>query len=81
MSNNVFVMDHPLIQHKLSILRNKNTGSKQFRELVSEIAMLIDAQISEVSKQNTATAQTMTFITTHLNDYIIVTFLRRFLTV
>ena len=41
MKDNVFVMDHPLIQHKLSILRNKNTGSKQFRELVSEIAMLM----------------------------------------
>lgn len=38
---NVFIMDHPLIQHKLSILRDENTGSKQFRELVSEIAMLI----------------------------------------
>ncbi len=41
MKNNVFVMDHPLIQHKLSILRNEKTGSKQFRELVSEIAMLM----------------------------------------
>ena len=38
---NVHVMDHPLIQHKLTILRDKNTGSKQFRELVSEIAMLM----------------------------------------
>lgn len=34
-------MDHPLIQHKLSLLRDKNTGSKEFRELVSEIAMLM----------------------------------------
>ncbi len=41
MNKNVFIMDHPLIQHKLSILRDKNTGSKQFRELVSEIAMLM----------------------------------------
>ena len=41
MKENVFVMDHPLIQHKLSILRDENTGSKQFRELVSEIAMLM----------------------------------------
>ncbi|ARP50026.1 MULTISPECIES: uracil phosphoribosyltransferase [Caproicibacterium] len=37
---NVFVMDHPLIQHKLTYLRDKNTGSKDFRQLVSEIAML-----------------------------------------
>ena len=36
---NVTVFDHPLITHKLSILRDINTGSKQFRELVSEIAM------------------------------------------
>ena len=35
------IMDHPLIQHKLSILRDKNTSSNQFRTLVSEIAMLI----------------------------------------
>ncbi|MCQ2474616.1 MAG: uracil phosphoribosyltransferase [Clostridia bacterium] len=37
----VIVMDHPLIQHKLSILRNEKTGSKEFRALVSEIATLI----------------------------------------
>ena len=39
--SNVHVFDHPLIQHKLSILRDKNTGAKAFRELVSEIAMLM----------------------------------------
>ena len=36
-----FILDHPLIQHKISLLRDKNTGSKDFRELVSEIAMLM----------------------------------------
>ncbi len=41
MDNQVFVMDHPLIQHKLTFLRKKETGSKEFRELVSEIAMLM----------------------------------------
>ncbi len=41
MENNVFIMDHPLIQHKLTILRDKTTGTKQFRELVSEIANLM----------------------------------------
>ncbi len=41
MHENVFIMDHPLIQHKLSILRDERTGSKQFRELISEIAMLM----------------------------------------
>ncbi len=37
----VCVFDHPLIQHKLSILRDKKTSVKEFRELVSEIAMLM----------------------------------------
>ena len=37
----VCVFDHPLIQHKLSILRDVNTSVKEFRELVSEIAMLM----------------------------------------
>ena len=37
----VHVMDHPLIQHKMAILRSKDTGVKEFRALVSEIAMLI----------------------------------------
>ena len=35
------VLDHPLLQHKLSILRNKDTGVKEFREIVEEIAMLM----------------------------------------
>ncbi len=39
--SNVFVMDHPLIQHKIGILRRIETGPKEFRELVSEIAMLM----------------------------------------
>ena len=37
----VVVMDHPLIQHKLSILRDKNTNVKDFRQLISEISMLM----------------------------------------
>ena len=37
----VHVFDHPLIQHKLAILRNENTGVKEFRELVGEIAGLM----------------------------------------
>ncbi len=41
MEKNVFIMDHPLIQHKLTILRDEKTDSKQFRELISEIAMLM----------------------------------------
>jgi len=41
MNKNIFVMDHPLIQHKLTFLRDKNTGTQQFRALVSEIANLM----------------------------------------
>ena len=37
----VHVLDHPLIQHKLAILRNENTGVKEFREMISEIAGLM----------------------------------------
>lgn len=40
------IVDHPLIQHKLSIMRNKKTGSKDFRELLSEIAMLMGYEIT-----------------------------------
>lgn len=38
---NVTVFDHPLIHHKMAILRDVNTSSKQFRELIEEIAMLM----------------------------------------
>ena len=34
-------MDHPLIQHKISMLRNKNTGTNEFRKLIEEIAVLM----------------------------------------
>ena len=37
---NVIILDHPLLQHKISMLRDKNTGTNEFRKLVSEIAML-----------------------------------------
>ena len=38
---NAIILDHPLIKHKLSILRNKKTGTKEFRELVSEISSML----------------------------------------
>ena len=41
MENKVHVLDHPLLQHKLSILRDEKTGVKDFREIVSEIATLM----------------------------------------
>lgn len=40
------IINHPLIQHKLSIMRDKNTGSKDFKELLNEIAMLMCFEFS-----------------------------------
>lgn len=42
----VYIFDHPLIQHKLSIMRNKNTGAKEFRELLEEISMLMVYEVT-----------------------------------
>ena len=38
---NPMIVEHPLLQHKISLLRNKQTGTKEFRDLVSEIATLL----------------------------------------
>lgn len=43
---NVTVMEHPLIQHKLTILRDKNTGVKEFRELVEELSLLMGYEVT-----------------------------------
>ena len=43
---NLTVLDHPLIQHKLAILRDKRTPTKEFRALVSEIAMLMTYEVT-----------------------------------
>ena len=42
----VHVLDHPLIQHKLTYIRDKNTGTKEFRELVDEVAALMAYEIT-----------------------------------
>ena len=52
---NVIELKHPLIEHKLSILRDKNTSTKEFRELIKEISMILcyeamrDAELDDVS--------------------------------
>ena len=43
---NVYVFDHPLIQHKASLLRDKSTGVKDFRQLVREISMLMGYEVT-----------------------------------
>ena len=42
----VIVIDHPLVQHKLSILRDRETGTKEFRELVEEMAILLAYEVT-----------------------------------
>ena len=62
------VIDHPLITHKLSIMRNKKTGSKDFRELLEEIAMLMgyeltrDLPLEEVNIETPITRMTAKMI-------------------
>ena len=40
------VIEHPLIQHKVSLMRDKNTGTKDFRELLNEVAMLMGYEVT-----------------------------------
>ena len=60
----VHVFDHPLIQHKLSYIRDKNTGTKEFRELVDEVGMLMayevtrDLQLQDVEIETPVTTMT-----------------------
>ena len=56
--SNVHVMDHPLVAHKLTILRDKNTSVKDFRELVSEIGMLITYEATRDLPLTTKTVET-----------------------
>lgn len=44
--SSLHVLDHPLIQHKLTLMRDKSTGSKEFRELLEEIAMLMAYEVT-----------------------------------
>ncbi len=57
-SGKVHVMDHPLVAHKLSIMRDKNTSVKDFRELVSEIGMFIAYEATRDLPLTTKTIET-----------------------
>ncbi len=52
------VLDHPLITHKLSLLRDKNTGTKEFRELVSEISILLCYEATKDAKLSNTIIET-----------------------
>lgn len=60
----VHVFDHPLIQHKLSYIRDARTGTKEFRELVDEVGMLMayevtrDLELQDVEIQTPVTKMT-----------------------
>ena len=78
--NKLTIMDHPLISHKLALLRNQTTDGKSFRELVSEIAMLIcyeatrDMKTTDVDVPTPLTTAKCKMITT--NKPVIVPILR-----
>ena len=65
---NVVVMDHPLIQHKLSIMRDVATGAKEFRELVRELAMLM---AYEATRQFQLAKTTVTTPITETSTYVL----------
>ncbi|MCD6078979.1 MAG: uracil phosphoribosyltransferase, partial [Ramlibacter sp.] len=45
-SNNVHVIDHPLVQHKLSLMRNKEASTNSFRRLLNELSMLMAYEVT-----------------------------------
>ncbi|WP_042143876.1 uracil phosphoribosyltransferase [Paucisalibacillus sp. EB02] len=61
---NVHVLDHPLIQHKLSFIRDRSTGTKEFRELVDEVAMLMAFEITRDLPLEETTIETPVTTTT-----------------
>jgi uracil phosphoribosyltransferase len=56
--SNLFVLDHPLIQHKLSLMRDKRTPTIQFRHLLREIALLMGYEISRELPMTTERIET-----------------------
>ncbi len=42
---NVFIMEHPLIKHKISLIRNKEVGTNEFRKLIEEITILMGYEV------------------------------------
>jgi uracil phosphoribosyltransferase len=56
--NNLKILNHPLLQHKISLLRDKNTIMKEFRELVSEISMLMTYEATRDLQLKTVQVET-----------------------
>jgi len=78
--DNVVVFDHPLIRHKIAILRDKNTSTKEFRELVEEITTLMTyecfKEVPTVEKEVTTPLETCTQRVVKDNSVAIVPILR-----
>lgn len=55
---NVYVLNHPLIQHKMTYIRDKNTGTKEFRELVDEVSTLMAYEITRDMPVKEVTVET-----------------------
>ena len=77
---NVYELNHPLIEHKLSILRDKKTGTKEFRELISEIGVFLCYEAFKDAKLESTTIETpITKYKTHKlneNKYAFIPILR-----
>jgi uracil phosphoribosyltransferase len=58
MSNNVHVIDHPLVQHKLSLLRKKETSTHKFRSLLRELSLLLGYEVTRNFKTTLETIET-----------------------
>ena len=58
MSNNVHVIDHPLVQHKLSLLRKKETSTHKFRSLLRELSLLMGYEVTRNFKTTLETIET-----------------------
>ena len=60
MPGQVHVIDHPLVQHKLSLMRMKSTGTSAFRNLLAEISMLLAYEVCRDMPMNGTTPQEQT---------------------
>lgn len=76
----VHTVDHPVITHKLNVLRNKNTGTQEFRRVVNELTLLLSYEATRNLPVNDCTLETpiakMTSKTLKGNDFIICPILR-----
>ena len=54
----LFISEHPLMKHKITMLRDKNTSTKEFKELISEVAMLLTYEATRELPTVETTVQT-----------------------